>query len=243
MDFSVIKADISGISADAIVLPANPELREGSGASTAIFAAAGRKALTKACEKIGHCDVGSAVPTLAFNLGAKYIIHAVVPRWIDGSSGEYDLLCAAYLSSLNIADIMGCKSIAFPLLASGNNGFDLELALEIALKSFESFKPANLQKIILVIYGTHITALMKEKGFVIAEMPENLRAAELKREHKDKQKQMKAEGKEVVQRFLEDQIQKAIDYLKDEKHREEILKAGIAIVKLAVNLTKKSAKK
>ena len=238
MDFTVIKADISGVSAEAIVLPANPGLKEGSGASTAIFEAAGREALTKACQKIGHCDVGSAVPTLAFNLDAKYIIHAVVPKWIDGSSGEYDLLCAAYLSSLNIADVMGCKSIAFPLLASDNNKFDLELALEIALKSFESFKPANLQKIILVIYGNRIAALMKEKGFVIAEIPENLRAAELKQEHKEKQKQMIAEGKEVVHKFLEDQIQKAIDYLKDEKHREEILDTGVKIVKIAVKLVK-----
>ena len=239
MNCTVVKADISGVTADAIVLPANPELKEGSGVSTAVFEAAGRKDLTKACHKIGHCDIGSAVPTLAFNLNAKYIIHAVVPRWIDGSNGEYDLLCSAYLSSLNIADVMGCKSIAFPLLASGNNGFDLELALVIALKCFESFKPINLQKIILVIYGTRITALMKEKGFAIAEIPGILRADELKQVHKEKQRQMKAEGKEVVHRFLEEQMQNAIDYLKDEKHREEILAAGIGLVKTAIKHAKK----
>ena len=231
MNVTVIRADISDVTADAIVLPANPELKEGSGASTAIFEAAGRKPLTKACQAIGHCDVGNAVPTLAFNLDAQYIIHAVVPKWIDGSGGEYDLLCAAYLSSLNVADVMGCKSIAFPLLSSGNNGFDLELALEIALKSFETFQSTSLQKIILVIFGNRITNLMKEKGFVIAEIPKDLRAAEMKQAHKEKLKQMKAEGKEVVQNFLEDQIQKAIDYLKDEKHREEILAVGIKIVK------------
>ncbi len=242
MDFAVIKADISRVSATAIVLPANPELKEGSGASRAIFEAAGRKNLTKECKKIGHCDVGSAVPTRAFNLDASFIIHAVVPRWIDGSSGEYDMLCAAYLSSLNVADVMGCKSIAFPLLASGNNGFELEVALEIALKSFEAFKPANLQKIILVIKGNRIASLMKEKGFVIAEMPENLRPAKSKQAHKEKQKQMMADGKEVVLDFMEDQLQKAIDYLKDEKHREEILAAGITIVKIAIDLAKKYKK-
>ena len=231
MDFTVIKADISGLPADAIVLPANSELKEGSGASTAIFEAAGRKKLTKACKKIGHCDVGSAVPTPAFDLDAQYIIHAVVPRWIDGSFGEYDLLCAAYLSALNIADVMGCKTIAFPLLASGNNGFDIELALEIALKSFETFDPTNLQKIILVIYGERIHALMKEKGFNVVELTGNLQTSALNQEHKEKLKKMKAEAKEVLQKVLEDQIQKAIDFLKDEKNREKIRKDGIAIVK------------
>ena len=54
---------------------ANAVLKEGSGASTAIFEAAGRRKLAQACKKIGSCPVGSAVSTLAFNLKAKYIIH------------------------------------------------------------------------------------------------------------------------------------------------------------------------
>ena len=66
--------------------------------------------------------------TLAYNLDAQYIVHAVVPKWIDGTHDEYEELCAAYLSALNIADVMRCESIAFPLLAAGSNGFDLDLA-------------------------------------------------------------------------------------------------------------------
>lgn len=80
MNFEILKTNIVCVTADAIVLPANTALKEGSGVSTAIFQAAGRRQLTKACEKIGSCEVGSAVPTLAYELDAKYIIHAVVPR-------------------------------------------------------------------------------------------------------------------------------------------------------------------
>lgn len=40
--------------------------------------------------------MGSAVPTLGYNLPAKYIIHAVVPRWIDGMHNEYDLLSTTF---------------------------------------------------------------------------------------------------------------------------------------------------
>ena len=88
MKFDLVKTNIVNVSADAIVLPANEKLKEGSGTSTAIFEAAGRKQLTQACKKIGSCEVGSAVPTLAYNLNAKYIIHAVVPKWIDGNHDE-----------------------------------------------------------------------------------------------------------------------------------------------------------
>lgn len=68
--------------------------------------------------------VGMAVQTSGYDLKTEFIIHAVVPSWIDGEHNEYELLSADYRSSLEIADRMKCQSIAFPLLASGNNGFD-----------------------------------------------------------------------------------------------------------------------
>ena len=51
MKFDLVKSNIINVTADAIVLPANSMLKEGSGASAAIFEAAGRKDLTKACKK------------------------------------------------------------------------------------------------------------------------------------------------------------------------------------------------
>lgn len=130
--------------------------------------------------------MGNAVPTLAFNLNAKYIVHAVVPRWIDGENGEYDLLSSAYLSALNVADVMGCESIAFPILASGNNGFDKELALHIAKESIEQFSGINLKKIILVIYGNSMEELVTSMGYSIIYIPERIRVDEKKRNTKRK---------------------------------------------------------
>ena len=141
MQFEIIKGNIVNAGTAAIVLPSNSGLVEGSGSSTAIFEAAGKKKLTKACKEVlknngGSCEVGSAIPTLAFDLGSRgtdYIIHAIVPKWVDGEHQEYDNLCFAYLSSLKVAELMGCTSVAFPLLAAGNNGFDKDLAFEIAI--------------------------------------------------------------------------------------------------------------
>ena len=124
MNLCYIQSDITDLGVDAVVLPANQNLKKGSGASEAIFHAAGETALVDACYKIGHCDLGSAVVTPAFRLNATYIIHACVPKWEGGNQGEYDFLCAAYLSALTLADQLQAKSIAFPLLSSGNNQFN-----------------------------------------------------------------------------------------------------------------------
>ena len=238
MKFDLVKTNIVNVSADAIVLPANEKLKEGSGASAAIFEAAGRKQLTQACKKIGFCQLGSAVPTLAYNLNAKYIIHAVVPKWIDGNHDEYDLLSSAYLSALQVADVMGCTSIAFPLLASGNNGYDLELAFQIAKESIESFNGANLKKAILVLFGNRIALIAKEHGYDVVDIPFDLKKQEKKHENKEKAQKFVEEGKEIAQKFLEDEIQKGLDYLKDEKNREKIIAAGIGIAKLAFKMVK-----
>ena len=242
MKFEIVKSNIINVPADALVLPANTMLKEGSGTSTAIFEAAGRKKLTQACKKIGSCEVGSAVPTLAYNLDAKYIIHAVVPRWIDGNHNEYDLLSSAYLSALQVADIMGCETISFPLLASGNNGYDLELAFQIAKESIESFKGSRLKRAILVLFGDHVTSLIKAQGYEVIVIPENLKKEEQKLVHKAKARKMADDGKEIAHKFFEGQIQKGLDYLKDEKNREKILAGGIAIAKLAYQVVKKSKK-
>lgn len=74
------KVSITALDTDAIVNAANDGLWAGSGVCGAIFKAAGYNQLQEACNKIGHCDTGSAVITPGFNLKAKYIIHAVGPQ-------------------------------------------------------------------------------------------------------------------------------------------------------------------
>ena len=242
MEFEIIKADIADVAADAIVLPANTKLKEGSGASAAIFKAAGRKQLTQACKKLGNCDVGSAVPTLAYGLDAEFIIHAVVPKWIDGEHDEYNLLSSAYLSSLEVADMMGCKSIAFPLLASGNNGYDPELAFQIAKENIGLYKGKELNRAILVIYDDNIAVMVRKAGYSYSLLPEDAEKRELQQEHKKKQKQLFKEGIEVAQHFLEEQLQKGIDYLKDPENRQKLFDDAVRIAGVAFAAVKTKKK-
>lgn len=231
MKFSIIKTNIVNIEADAIVLPANEALKEGAGTSTAIFEAAGRKKLTKACKEIGHCNVGSAVPTLAYNLDAKYIIHAVVPKWIDGQHNEYDLLSSAYLAALNIADVMECESIAFPILASGNNGFDSELAIHIAQESIESFEGSSLKKVTLVAYGDAMEKTLNQLGYSVVVLPDNIQKQAKKLAHQVRFKRILADGKDTAEQILLDQMEKAVEWMKEPENRDRIIQLGKTIFK------------
>ena len=196
MNFILIKANIVNVSADAIVLPANRRLKEGPGASAAIFNAAGRENLAEACSNIGYCKTGSAVPTPAFNLDANYIIHASVPKWRGGGHHEYSLLSSAYFTSLKLADMLRCQSIAFPLLASGNNGFDLTLAFKIAKKSINEYREKNLKSVILVVYDD-TELFIKSQGYNIMEINE------LK--HSNQTKEIISRGIESVKKWLGDE--------------------------------------
>ena len=84
---AIRKTGITALDTDAIVNAANEGLWAGGGVCGAIFKAAGYDRLQAACNQIGHCDTGSAVLTPGFDLKAKYIIHAVGPRWTDGKHG------------------------------------------------------------------------------------------------------------------------------------------------------------
>jgi len=130
---SIVNADITRVDADAIVNAANEGLQAGGGVCGAIFAAAGRCALQAACDEIGHCDTGSTVITEGFGCKARYIIHAVGPRWHGGGSGEAEQLAGCYQRALELAVDHGCASIAFPLISSGIYGYPKEEAWRVAL--------------------------------------------------------------------------------------------------------------
>lgn len=152
MPLELVRNDITQMRVDAIVNAANSSLAPGGGVCGAIFAAAGRTALDKACRAIGHCDVGSAVITPGFDLPARYVIHAVGPIWQGGSRGEADLLHSCYTRALHLARENGCESIAFPLISSGIFGYPKPQALRVAINAIEEFLLKYEMQVYLVIF-------------------------------------------------------------------------------------------
>ena len=136
---SIKKISITDLDTDAIVNAANEGLKAGGGVCGAIFKAAGYQKLQDACDKIGHCDTGSAVITPGFDLKARYVIHAVGPRWKDGEHKEPEQLYTAYYKALELAAENKCHSIGFPLISAGIFGYPLEQAWRRAFDACRDF--------------------------------------------------------------------------------------------------------
>ena len=149
------KIGITDLDTDAIVNAANEALLAGGGVCGAIFKDAGHAELQVACNKIGHCDTGSAVITPGFKLKSKYIIHAVGPVWSGGNQDEPKLLYGAYRRSLQLAVENGCQSIGFPLLSAGIFGYPVDQAWRKAIQACNDFLEKGNQIDIVFAVPSH----------------------------------------------------------------------------------------
>src|SRR5207245_956757 len=107
-----VQGDITAQEVDAVVNAANQALAGGGGVDGAIHRAAGHGELQEACRALGGCLTGDAKATPGFRLPARWIIHAVGPRWRGGDKGEPEDLASCYRRSLEVADELGARSVA-----------------------------------------------------------------------------------------------------------------------------------
>lgn len=150
MVFEIVNAPLLSLSAEAVVNRANVGLQYASGLCGEIFDAAGKLLLQRACYAIGSCSVGEAVVTEGFGLRAKYIIHAVPPRWCGGKHEEDRLLAECYKNTLKTAQGLMVSSLALPLL-SGACGYPVDRGLAVAKKSILTFPYTDKMKIYLTL--------------------------------------------------------------------------------------------
>ncbi|KAK9368009.1 hypothetical protein V1509DRAFT_625079 [Lipomyces kononenkoae] len=154
---SVLRDDITKISADAIVNAANNRLAGGAGVNGAIQAAAGPQLLEESLALNG-CDTGDAKITKGYMLPARHVIHVVGPMYYQHDKKEANrLLESCYLRGLQVAVENGIKTIAFPSISTGIFGFPIREASPIAINTVRQFLQSaegnTIERVIFVLFG------------------------------------------------------------------------------------------
>jgi O-acetyl-ADP-ribose deacetylase (regulator of RNase III) len=156
-----VGGDITAEQVDAIVNAANSSLLGGGGVDGAIHRAAGPE-LKEACRPLGGCPAGDAKATPAFALPARWVIHAVGPVWEGGDRGEAELLASCYRRSLEIADELGARSVAFPAISTGVYGYPKDEAARIAVGTLRS-TPTQVELVRLVAFDDETLSLYERE--------------------------------------------------------------------------------
>lgn len=113
----LILGDITELATDAVVNAANEDLRLLAGGVAGAIRRRGGPAIQRECDDIGGTPVGTAVITTGGNLKARYVIHAVGPRWGEGD--EDTKLAKTIESVLKLAASKKLRSIALPAISTG----------------------------------------------------------------------------------------------------------------------------
>jgi len=150
MQLEAVLGDITRERVDAIVNAANSSLLGGGGVDGAIHRAAGPE-LVEACRALGGCPEGDAKVTPGFDLPARWIIHAVGPRWRGGQAGEPETLAACYRNSLARADEVGAATVSFPAISTGIFGYPLDAATDIAIDTVRA-TPTSVETVRFVCF-------------------------------------------------------------------------------------------
>ncbi len=148
----VIKGDITRVSVNAIVNPANSWMIMGGGVAGAIRRVGGEEIEVEA-RRHAPVRVGEAVTTSAGRLPCRYVIHAPTMER-PAMRTTLSKVRAAVRAALLEADRRCIKAIAFPGMGTGVGGLDPFEAAEAMVEVIKEFSGRFrcLERVLLVAY-------------------------------------------------------------------------------------------
>ena len=162
-----VRGDITEQRVDSIVNAASTSLLGGGGVDGAIHRAGGPRILA-ACRELRRTSLreglptGCAVATTAGDLPSRLVIHTVGPKHWDHADGGADLLADCHRNSLDVAEAMGCTSIAFPAISCGVYGWTADNAAPIAIAAVRLWlvehPSSTIEVIRFVLFNDHAAA-------------------------------------------------------------------------------------
>lgn len=147
-----MQGDITTQDVDAVVNAANWAMRGGGGVDGAIHAAGG-PAILEDCRRRFPAGLatGDAGWTTAGDLPARWVIHVVGPNHHRGER-DRSLLTSCYRRALEVADELGARSVAFPLVSAGSYGWPRQDAIQAALDTLAA-TPTDVAEARMVAFG------------------------------------------------------------------------------------------
>lgn len=143
MRITVVEGDITTQQVDAVVNAANRAMRGGGGVDGAIHRAGGPAVLEDCRRRFPHgLATGAAGWTTAGDLPARWVIHVVGPNFTRGER-DRSLLTSCYRNALAVADELGARTVAFPLVSAGVYGWPKDDAVDAALEVFRDTDAAG----------------------------------------------------------------------------------------------------
>nr|WP_321167105.1 macro domain-containing protein [Amycolatopsis japonica] len=86
------------------------------------------------------------------------------PVWEGGDQGEAEILASCYRRSVQVADELGARSMAFPAIATGVYGYPADQAARIAVATLRSTR-TRVERIRLVAFdqdnNEHLAAVLR----------------------------------------------------------------------------------
>ena len=151
MRLTVVQGDITTQEVDAVVNAANRRMRGGGGVDGAIHRAGGPAVLEDCRSRFPDgLATGQAGWTTAGEMPARWVIHVVGP---NHTAGERDrsLLTSCYANALAVADELGARTVAFPLVSAGVYGWPKDDAVAAAVETLTG-TPTQVQEARMVAF-------------------------------------------------------------------------------------------
>ena len=138
MRLTLVRGDITTQEVDAVVNAASRRMRGGLGVDGAIHAAGGPEVLEDCIRRFPDgLATGAAGWTTAGRMRARWVIHVVGPNWTRGER-DRSLLTSCYSGALAVADELGARSVAFPLVSAGAYAWPRDDAIRAAIETLRS---------------------------------------------------------------------------------------------------------
>jgi O-acetyl-ADP-ribose deacetylase (regulator of RNase III) len=162
MYLDAVEGDITQQHVDAVVNAANSRMRGGGGVDGAIHRAGGPAVLADCVARFPHgLATGDAGWTTAGNMKARWVIHVVGPNYRAGQT-DRALLASCYRRAIEVADELGARTVAFPLVSAGIYGWPIRDAIDTAVSTLRA-TPTHVDRARMVAFDRPTYELIAQR--------------------------------------------------------------------------------